>query len=166
MAQVDAPSGVELEVYHALKRAFLLLDDCDRHLFTEYGLSTRQYWALQALDEERGRPMSELGRLLFTDKSNVTSIVDRLEAAGLARRSPASHDRRVILLYLTPQGRQLANHMRELHDARVRDLIGVIPEHDLLDLPEKLGLIGAQLQAFLAHTGNGAIGGRDGRAEA
>lgn len=158
MAQVDAPSGVELEVYHALKRAFLLLDDCDRHLFTEYGLSTRQYWALQALDEERGRPMSELSRLLFTDKSNITSIVDRLESAGLARRSPASHDRRVILLYLTPQGRQLAGRMREQHDARVRDLIGVVPEAELLDLLEKLGAIGARLDVFLAQVGNGGGG--------
>ncbi|MBO0781166.1 MAG: MarR family transcriptional regulator, partial [Ktedonobacteraceae bacterium] len=61
-----------------LTKAFLLLDDSDHQLFAAHGLTTRQYWALQHLDEERGSSMIDLSRVLLTDKSNVTSIVDRL----------------------------------------------------------------------------------------
>ena len=39
--------------------------------------------------------MSALAGLLMCDNSNVTGIVDRLEALGLVERRPAEHDRRV-----------------------------------------------------------------------
>ena len=48
--------------------------------------------------------MSSLAGKLFCDDSNVTGIVDRLEARGLIERRPAEHDRRVKLLGLTPEG--------------------------------------------------------------
>ena len=38
------------------------------------------------------------------DNSNVTGIVDRLEAHGLVERRPAEHDRRVKTLVLTDKG--------------------------------------------------------------
>ena len=39
--------------------------------------------------------MSALAHALHCDNSNVTGIVDRLEAAGLVERRAAEHDRRV-----------------------------------------------------------------------
>jgi hypothetical protein len=39
------------DVYEVLKKTFLLLDDYDRRFFISYGLSPRQFWALQRLDE-------------------------------------------------------------------------------------------------------------------
>lgn len=142
MSQVEDATTVEQDAYLSLKRVFLLLDDCDRHFFTEYGLSTRTFWALQALDEVQGRAMVDLSRILFTDKSNVTGIVDRLEKAGLATRTPAPHDRRVILVKLTPEGRRKRDFVKAQHDARTRDLLGALSDttlHTLLGILEPLG---------------------------
>src|SRR5713226_4435512 len=59
----------------------------------ELGLSPMQAHALRFL--ERPVPMSELADTLWCDASNVTGIVDRLEARGLVERRPSDGDRRV-----------------------------------------------------------------------
>jgi DNA-binding MarR family transcriptional regulator len=46
-----------------------------------------------------------------------------LEAAGIAQRVPASHDRRVRLLQLTPRGARAMELRNERRVARVREVI-------------------------------------------
>lgn len=77
----------------------------------ELGLSPMQAHALRFL--EQPRPMSELADALLCDASNVTGIVDRLEARGLVERRSSSGDRRVKLLCLTEEGEALRERVRE-----------------------------------------------------
>ena len=56
-------------------------------------------------------PMSELASLLACDNSNVTGLIDRLEARDLVTRQPSPHDRRVKHLVLTDAGRELRARM-------------------------------------------------------
>ena len=49
----------------------------------DYVLTIPHFWALAHLEPDDGRTMAELARLLICDKSNVTKIVDKLEASGL-----------------------------------------------------------------------------------
>ena len=79
----------------------------------ELGLSPPQLFALQALREGEPAPMSDLAGVLRCDASNVTGIVDRLEARGLVERRPAAHDRRVRHLFLTDEGRRLRAEVGE-----------------------------------------------------
>jgi len=55
--------------------------------------------------------MHELASLLACDSSNVTGLVDRLEARGLVARQPSPDDRRVKRVVLTPGGRELREQM-------------------------------------------------------
>lgn len=119
----SASHGPEQELYLLLTNLFYLLDDTDRQFFGEFGLSTRQFWALHHLSETDSLSMIELSRLLFTDKSNVTAITDRLEAAGLVKRQPDTRDRRVVLLALTPAGRRLHADVFAAHEERIRTLV-------------------------------------------
>ena len=48
--------------------------------------------------------MGRLARSLACDASNVTGIVDRLEARGLLERQPDEADRRLKVIALTPRG--------------------------------------------------------------
>ncbi|HEY8324789.1 MAG TPA: MarR family transcriptional regulator [Ktedonobacterales bacterium] len=120
----SADHGFEQEMYRLLTDLFYLLDDTDRQFFGEYGLSTRQFWALHHLNETDGLSMIDLSRLLFTDKSNITAIADRLEGANLIKRSPAPQDRRMTLLILTPEGRQRHDEVFAAHQERIRSIIG------------------------------------------
>ena len=73
----------------------------------EMGLAPMQLHALRLIEPGEGMPMSSLAGMLFCDASNVTGIVDRLEARGLIERRPSPIDRRVKLLVLTAEGARL-----------------------------------------------------------
>jgi DNA-binding MarR family transcriptional regulator len=65
-------------------------------------------------------PMRKLAQQLKCEPSNVTGIVDRLEARGLVERRPAPADRRVKVAAATDEGRRVARSLREsLRFARV-----------------------------------------------
>ena len=73
----------------------------------ELGLTPPQMFALRALDPERPVPMRELAVQLHCDSSNVTGLVDGLEAQGLVERRSAEHDRRVRMLVVTERGAEV-----------------------------------------------------------
>ncbi|MGH2948120.1 MAG: MarR family winged helix-turn-helix transcriptional regulator [Solirubrobacteraceae bacterium] len=73
-------------------------------ILSELGLSMQQSMALTMLRPGEPLPMSALAEAMHCDNSNVTGIVDRLEAAGLAERRPGERDRRVKTIALTPRG--------------------------------------------------------------
>ncbi|MER7482296.1 MarR family transcriptional regulator [Streptomyces sp. NPDC126510] len=58
-------------------------------------------------------PMRRLAQQLKCEPSNVTGIVDRLEARGLVERQPNPSDRRVKVAAATAEGRQVARNLRE-----------------------------------------------------
>ena len=70
----------------------------------ELGLGFAQAHALRMLDPDEPIAMSALAERLFCDASNVTGLVDRLEARGLVERRSSEHDRRVKALTLTAAG--------------------------------------------------------------
>jgi MarR family transcriptional regulator, organic hydroperoxide resistance regulator len=78
------------------------------------GLGFAQAHALRMLDPEEPMPMSALADRLFCDASNVTGIVDRLEARGLVERRAYEGDRRVKALTLTEAGVELRATVIEL----------------------------------------------------
>ena len=56
-------------------------------------------------------PMNELAHRLACDSSNVTGLIDRLEARGLVIRRPSFDDRRVKHVVLTDVGQDLRERM-------------------------------------------------------
>ena len=78
-----------------------------------FELHPAQAGALMHLEEESGSPMHELAARLACDNSNVTGIVDRLEARALVTRRPGERDRRVKYIVPTPLGLEVRDAMRE-----------------------------------------------------
>ena len=79
---------------------------------SEFELHPAQAGALMQLDRESGSPMHEIAAHLACDSSNVTGIVDRLEARGLVRRRAGERDRRVKFIVATPLGLEVRDAMR------------------------------------------------------
>jgi len=73
----------------------------------EFELSEPQCHVLRLVEPGAGAPMRKVVERLGCDASNVTGIVDRLEARGLVERTACAHDRRVRMLRLTPRGAQM-----------------------------------------------------------
>ncbi|WP_269854104.1 MarR family winged helix-turn-helix transcriptional regulator [Streptomyces sp. RPT161] len=57
-------------------------------------------------------PMRRIAEQLKCEPSNITGIVDRLEARGLVERRPDPADRRVKLAAATAEGRQTYERLR------------------------------------------------------
>src|SRR6266566_6599368 len=73
----------------------------------ELDLAPLQAKALHELNVDPPISMRELAERLKSDPSNVTGLIDRLEARGLVERRPDPRDRRIKGLALTAAGARL-----------------------------------------------------------
>lgn len=78
-----------------------------------------------------GVTMSELSRLLLVSNGNATTVVDRLEADGLVRRSPSAQDRRTVFVALTTEGLRVFEGLAAEHEAEVDRIFSGLTEADL-----------------------------------
>jgi DNA-binding MarR family transcriptional regulator len=73
-----------------------------------YGVSPEQYNVLRILRGagRDGHPTLEIARRMISRSPNVTRLIDKLVAAGLARREPGTRDRRQAIVHITSAGRR------------------------------------------------------------
>jgi DNA-binding MarR family transcriptional regulator len=96
---------------------------------SEFDLSPMGLKLLYVLEPGAESPMSALAETLFCDASNVTGIVDRLEARGLIERRDNPRDRRVKLIALTGDGIAARQQIRDrLHEPPAQ--IAALPAED------------------------------------
>jgi DNA-binding MarR family transcriptional regulator len=77
----------------------------------ELDLAPLQAKALHELNVEPPISMRELAERLKSDPSNVTGLIDRLEARGLVERRPDPTDRRIKGLALTSAGARMRERL-------------------------------------------------------
>lgn len=58
--------------------------------------------------------MGELAQLVNRDKSTVTVLIRKLEAAGFVEREVSEKDSRVVYIKLTPQGREYNDKTKDI----------------------------------------------------
>ena len=78
-------------------------------------------WALERAGDRRLR-MRELADMTVISRSNLTRLVDRLEAAGLVERERAEEDRRGAFAVVTAEGRALRKKMWPIYAAAIKEL--------------------------------------------
>ncbi|MCP3139226.1 MarR family winged helix-turn-helix transcriptional regulator [Pyxidicoccus xibeiensis] len=110
------------ELMHAHMRNFPALA-------AEFELSPVQAHVLRQLGEAP-LAMSTLAGYLSCDASNVTGLVDRLEARKLVERRSSEQDRRVKMLVLTEDGAALRERLLE-RMAEPPEAIARLPDEDL-----------------------------------
>src|SRR5688572_28909000 len=114
-----------------------------------HGLTFARYEALVLLVfSSRGSlPLGKMGERLQVHPTSVTSIVQRLEAAGLVVRRPHPDDGRAVLAEITDEGRSLV-------DAATADLVssdfalGALGDDQLVALSELLAPVRHAAGAF------------------
>src|SRR5499427_1195565 len=93
----------------------------------DVGLSLPKLAALHQLSQAGGSlPLGQLADRLSCVKSNVTQLVDRLEADGLVSRTADTADRRSRLAALTEAGRQAHVRGAKIFEAAEQELFGVL----------------------------------------
>ena len=107
------------------------------------GLSMAKLFALKAIaDAGESIPLGQLADQLSCVKSNVTQLVDRLEADGLVERQPDPRDRRTRLAVLTPAGRKAWKEGARLQQEAERDLLTKLSRNEARQLAVLLEKVG------------------------
>ena len=97
-------------------------------LKVEFGTTLPRFDVLAALGRHpEGLRMSALSGLLRVSNGNVTGIVDRLEAEGLAERRAVAGDRRAAQVRLTTSGRDAFAAMAAAHEGWIDEMLGKVP---------------------------------------
>ena len=78
-----------------------------RPILHELDLTYPQYLVMMVLWEQEGLTVSAIGEKLFLDSGTLTPVLKRLESKGLINRIRNKRDERMVLLFLTEQGKDL-----------------------------------------------------------
>lgn len=96
-------------------------------------LSMAHFRALGALaDTGEGMPAGRLADAASLSPAAVTQMLDTLEARGMVSRERSPHDRRVVLVRLTPLGRERLEERRRRFLGRWQEVMSDLPAEDLV----------------------------------
>lgn len=112
-----------------------------REFFRVHHNTTLPRFDVMAQLERNKKPMkmSELSRSLLVSNGNATTVIDRLEKDGLATRSAAKSDRRVVEVQLTDEGRAQFAKQATAHEAEIDKLFSDLDHEELDILRDMLG---------------------------
>ncbi|MFN3642791.1 MAG: MarR family winged helix-turn-helix transcriptional regulator [Gemmobacter sp.] len=102
------------------------------YLRTQHGTTLPRFDVMAALWRRReGVTMSELSRMLLVSNGNATTVVDRLEADGLVKRTQRASDRRTVHVALTEAGAEAFEALAAGHETEIAKLFGDLTEAEL-----------------------------------
>lgn len=114
----------------------------------EAGLSLAKAGLLRCLAAEpEGVALSELAEHNRCVRSNITQLVDRLEADGLVRRISDPTDRRVRRAALTPAGRKAYQEAARIIAVQEREVAAALNSADAKALEQALGRLQNQSES-------------------
>lgn len=96
-----------MTLYNTFKEIYFSLDNGDRRLLEGYKLSVPRFYLLKHISANPGITLTQLSGLMLTDKSNITRLIQSIEAEGLVTRQQHESDGRALSLNLTEAGHRL-----------------------------------------------------------
>jgi DNA-binding MarR family transcriptional regulator len=99
------------------------------------GLSVGAASFIRAIGDHDDMTLSDVAKLLRVETPTLSSLAVRMERDGLLERVPSPHDKRALLLRLTPRARELGQHAETITQIELADLT-----HGLSD-PEQAQLV-------------------------
>jgi DNA-binding MarR family transcriptional regulator len=86
-------------------------------------LSRPAYALLRRIDEHGPAPLGELARATGMDAASTGRQVRRLHELGLVDRVPSAGDARVVMVEITPSGREARRRVAGVLEAHLRDVL-------------------------------------------
>jgi DNA-binding MarR family transcriptional regulator len=151
-AAVPVP-GPRYQALIELLRTAESLWNASRVFFARWDLSPSQFNILSLLhDVPGGCSQIELSRQLIMHRSNVTGLVDRLEARGLLQRCPNPTDRRAFNVVITAAGIKLLRQIQPHYFAAAETVWENMPVERSRQLVAELSAISVKAEEIA--TGN------------
>ncbi len=94
-------------------------------------LTIEQWSVLYHLWKKDGISQQELCKATFRDKPSITRLIDNLEKLDLVKRVASKEDRRINLVFLTPQALQLQDTSMSLASETLNEALKTVPEEQI-----------------------------------
>lgn len=122
------------------------LGTLSRQMLARFGVTGPQRVALRALLTNPTMTAAELASHLHVDRSSVTGILRRLEAAHLIAREPDLGDGRKRRILVTPDGRRVDGLRRGTVEAAMTRTLAALPASDAVIVGRFLTRFAEQLE--------------------
>ncbi len=115
---------IEEELLVSLLRTTDVLHQRFEQIIRPFNISMTQYNVLRILRgaEPTGRTCGEIGERMIAREPDVTRLLDRMDKAGLLKRTRNSDDRRVVVTRITACGLKLLDEL----EPKLRELDGLL----------------------------------------
>lgn len=133
---------VSLRAWIALARCYSTFSREVSARVDDYGLTLPQFGVLEALHHLGPLALGEIAEKLLVTGGNVTFVMDRLEAQGLAYRDRSDEDRRVVRARLTADGRRLIEASFPQHAVFICGLMEELTRNEQQELRRLLKKLG------------------------
>lgn len=137
-AQGPGSAGDVAEVVRQVRRLDRGLRLAAREVESVLGASAAQLFVLEQLAAMPAASIGELADRTMTDRSSVSTVVDRLAARGLVARRPSAADRRRAEVRVTAAGRALLARAPKPPTARLIEALKVLSPGDAAQLAATL----------------------------
>lgn len=111
---------------------------------TMAGLTESQFGVLETIYHLGSLPQCEIGSKLLKSGGNITLVIDNLEKRGLVRREADKSDRRVSLIVLTAEGKELIQFIFPQHVRSITEEFAVLSSEEQKLLGQLLRKLGKQ----------------------
>ena len=119
--------------------------------FARWDLSPSQFNVMNLLVAlPEGMSQVEVSRELIMHRSNVTGLIDRLEARGWVARQETPGDRRAYRVVLTPKGARLMAEILPYYYYAAEALWGTVPAKRVQELARQLTAVCANADRLSA----------------
>lgn len=98
---------VALDVLQQLRVVVRLAGNHAAKVERSTGIPGARLWALHEVAQHDGLSVGELALRLRVHQTTVSNLLNRLEAAGLVRKSRSPQDQRIVHVHLSAAGRRL-----------------------------------------------------------
>jgi len=125
-------------LYHLLKHAQMRLSELTAPALEPFGINGRQCAVLAAIDQQTPSSQHEISERMRVDRTTMVTLVDELEAKGLAERRPDPRDRRKNVVALTEAGRRTLRDALEAAAEAERRFLGPLTGEEAARFREAL----------------------------
>ncbi|MCI4062605.1 MarR family transcriptional regulator [Micromonospora sp. R77] len=139
-----------MAVFGRIYRLARLVGDGQEKVYAGWGISRGEFDVLAALrraGEPYALPPKALAAGLMLTSGGMTGRLDRLERAGLVRRTPDPADRRGLRIVLTDAGRRVVEESVDAGLAVQRRILDALPPDDQARLADLLRTLLATAEA-------------------
>jgi DNA-binding MarR family transcriptional regulator len=118
------------------------------------GISMAQLHVMHMLEGHGELAMSRLAEMLDVSFSAATGLVDRVEERGFVERIRVPEDRRVVLVRITPAGRQMLDDVELVRAALIEKVLDQLDDRQLAGVASAMADLRMAVASTIADPGS------------